>query len=225
MKKWTCFLLIAFTVASLFAQTGGRDKPASEREPSEDLAALQTANSLAKYGYSNSSASALICAAEILAQIQTQELSTTGKQTAPKGPSKVSTPEFTVANLLADAKKMASKDKTMLDWIASIEKSLQGKTRGAVGGPKTASGVVFGGSSVIYQLPIRANEVTEIVVVGNGATDLDLYVYDINGKLVVADERYSDNCYVWVVPQMTTTIQVEVFNRGRVANRYEIYTN
>lgn len=116
MKRLTCFVVVALTAVSLFAQTQPkpRDKPAAEQKPSDALSALQTAYNLAKYGYSNSSASALICAAEILVQTSTSALGSSGTQSAASGPSAVTTPEYTPANLLADAKKLAGKDKWTL---------------------------------------------------------------------------------------------------------------
>jgi hypothetical protein len=146
-------------------------------------------------------------------------------QSSTSGSSEVTTPEFTPANLLADAKKFTGKDKVMLAWIAAVEKSLQARTRGAVGGPRNAREVVYGDGTMTYQLGFRANELAEIVVAGSGASDLDLYVFDANGNIIVGDEGYSDDCFVSWVPKWTGTFQIVVVNRGRAANRYELYTN
>jgi hypothetical protein len=224
MKKTFLVLLLALAAVSLFAQTQPRDKPASAQQPSPDLAALQTANNLAKYGYTSRTASALICAAEILLQVQTQPLGAKGEKSS-EGSGQVSTPEFTPANLLADAKKYAAGDKTVLAWAAAVEKLLSSKTRGAVGGPRSTMEVLYGNSYITYQQGFRANELAEVVVSGNGATDLDLYIFDGNGNLIAYDEDYSDDCFASFVPAWTGTFIIQVQNRGRSANRFELYTN
>jgi hypothetical protein len=65
----------------------------------------------------------------------------------------------------------------------------------------------------------------EIVVVGDGDTDLDLYVYDANGNLIEYDEDYSDDCCVSWVPLWTGAYTIRAVNRGRVYNRFTITTN
>jgi hypothetical protein len=68
MKKNLMVVMVFLLETTLFAQAQPkvRNKPESTSQPSNDLSALQTANNLAKYRYSTRSASALICAAEIL---------------------------------------------------------------------------------------------------------------------------------------------------------------
>jgi hypothetical protein len=65
-----------------------------------------------------------------------------------------------------------------------------------------------------YTLGFKANELAEIVLSGNGASDLDLYVFDANGNLVEFDEGYSGNCFISWVPRWTGASQVVVVNRG-----------
>ena len=191
MKKGGLSMFLVLVALSLFAQTQGRDKPASTQQPSEDLAALQTAYSLAKFGYSSRSASALLCAAEILAQVQKQPLESQGVQSQSSGTGQVNTPEYTPGNLLTDGKRYAAGDATMLAWAADIEKSLQVTTRGSIGGPKSGGGVLYGGQTTTYTAQYKANELAEIGLSGNEASDLDLYVYDANGNLIVFDEGYT----------------------------------
>jgi len=220
MKKIS--LLVFFTVIgfSLFAQT--ENKPASE-PLSDDLLALQTANTLARYGYSVQSASALIGAAEILAQIQTQALGAQGEQQAGSG--SVDTPEFTPAALLADARRIAGRDNTMIAWADEVQRSLNTRTRGVVGGPRSGTDIVYGRNSISYQLGFVAGQRAEVIVSGNGASDLDLYVYDSNGNLIAYDEGYTDDAFASWVPAWTGSFTIVVKNCGNVANRFVIYTN
>jgi hypothetical protein len=226
MKKFVLTVLISGICCGLFAQQT-RDKPVSTQAASPAMQALQTANALAKYGYANYSASALIEAAEILAQTQTQALGEqpTSDTKAKSESKKTSKPEFTPQNLLADARKFAVGDTTMLTWASKVEQSLGAQKRGAVGGPREAFDRVAARSTDTYQLAFREGRLAEIIVSGDGDTDLDLYVYDANGNLIEYDEHYSDDCFVSWVPRWTGSYTIKVVNRGSVYNQYVIATN
>ena len=64
-------MMVTATIVTAFAQ---EEKPASTQPTSAEISALRTASSLAKYGYANYSATALIEAANIFSSIKTQEL-------------------------------------------------------------------------------------------------------------------------------------------------------
>ncbi|GHV03120.1 hypothetical protein FACS189485_05410 [Spirochaetia bacterium] len=202
-------------------------KEAGSQAVSSDVSALQTANSLAKYGYENYSAAALIEAAEILAKVQTQALDIERKAAEPAADTgtKTAKPEFTPENLLADAKQFASGDATLLAFADKVAASTQTKTRGAANGPKYGVFKLPGGRYDEFPAVFRANERAEIGVSGDGDTDLDLYIYDSNGNLIVYDEDPSDDCYVTWVPKWTGEFTVRVVNLGRVYNQYVLTSN
>jgi hypothetical protein len=220
MKKFFLFAILCGFTMTVFAQRIP-DKDVSTKPASADIAAIQTANSLAKYGYSMESASALIGAAEIFAQVQTQLLGTD-----PEQGSSGNKPLFTPASLIADAKKFAAGDPVMLAWASEVEASLGVRTRGAVGGPKEGySSVAPNNGYISYKLAFRAGELAEILVVGDGVADIDLYIYDQNGNLIGSDDDYSDECYVSFVPRWTGSFTIEVVNRGRRSSNFSIVTN
>jgi hypothetical protein len=64
-----------------------------------------------------------------------------------------------------------------------------------------------------------------ITVIGDGDTDLDLYVYDENGNLIEHDADYTDDCVVTFTPKWTGNFKIKIVNRGRVYNSYVIRTN
>ncbi|WP_461252773.1 hypothetical protein [Treponema sp. R8-4-B8] len=228
MKKLLIVVLVCLLSAPLFAQVGTTAaKPEAETPATPALSALQTAYALASYGYKSDSASALICAAEIIAQTQTQAMAAKGaaKDETADATKKAEKPEYTAEKLLADGKKLAAGDKTVLAYAAAVEKAMKGKTRGAVGGPRYQVDRVGAGGTVTYTLAFEANKLAEVLVVGDGDTDLDLYIFDQNGNLIVYDEGYSDNCYVRFVPKWTGNFIIVVKNRGRVYNRFQIATN
>ena len=228
MRKVLFLAAMLLLCVSLFAQVGETgEKPTSTTPPSADIEALQTATQLAKYGYDTSSASALIGAAEILVYIRTQPLGTTGTQsgqTADSG-TKSPNPELNPANLLADARRLAGRDATMLAWASEVEAAMNTATRGAVGGPKYQVDIVNANATIRYRVQFRGLELGEVLVSGDGDTDLDLYIYDANGNLIVRDIGYTDTCYVSFVPYFTQYITIEIRNLGRVYNRFQIWTN
>jgi hypothetical protein len=73
-----------------------------------------------------------------------------------------------------------------------------------------------------FTVNLYGNETSRIMVRGDGDTDLDLYVYDVNGNLIVSDTDHSDQCGVLVRPFWTQTMTIKIVNRGSVFNNYSI---
>jgi hypothetical protein len=213
------------------ASAGGAQGAAAKQEKldtpvSDGIAAIQTAYSLAKYGYANYSAGALIEAAEILSKTQTQPLGVQGEvEGEAGGAAETAHAEFTPANLLADAKTFAAGDATMLAWADKVASASSGQTRGAVGGPKWGAEVVGGRDSVYFDLPFYAGRPATVSISGDGSSDLDLYVYDENGNLIAYDEGNSDDALVRWNPRWTGQFRIVVKNVGRNWNRFGIATD
>ena len=216
--------MVTATIVTAFAQ---EEKPASTQPTSAEISALRTASSLAKYGYANYSATALIEAANIFSSIKTQELEanmTPGSNDPIKA--KDNNISFDPQQLLADAKTYAGNDKTILDLIKKTEQSLaQTSTRGAVGGPKGGVYAVRAKATDSFEIKFWSNELAEVCVSGDGDTDLDLYVYDEKGNLIGSDTDYSDDCVVRWVPAWTGKFIIKVVNRGMLYNEYALWTN
>jgi hypothetical protein len=230
MKKILVILMICGLSMPLFAG-GSKDKGNIDAKTeatstvSAELTALQTAYSLAKYGYRMESASALIGAAEIIARVPIQELGVNpergGAATSVENP--VESPEFTFANLLADARRFAGRDQTMLAWANEVEKI--GEARGALGGAKSGNSTLGPRSTERYTITFVGGQLAQVYVSGNGVTDLDLYIYDENGNLIGYDDDRTDECLVQWAPKWTGPFVIEVRNLGTVFNRYYITTN
>ena len=227
MKKVTLFLsMMAMTLCGM-AQTI-EDKPAIEGETSESLAAVKLANQILRYGYENQSTLALLDALQIFSENPTQafnatkqgdtvdETNTTGKKAAV---------HFDYETVLADAKTFADGDPNLLALIDSIDAEAKGAQRGNINGPSRDFSAVNGNSYTDYTASFVANQLAEILVSGDGDTDLDLYVYDSNGNLIASDTDYTDDCYVRWVPAWTGRSTIRIVNRGPVYNRFVILTN
>ncbi|MDR0474996.1 MAG: hypothetical protein LBH43_15145 [Treponema sp.] len=220
MKKisllWVVFSIISI---SLFAQA---EKDPAVKPISYIIEALLTANSLARYGYDTYSPSALIGAAEILARTKTQVL---GDPKERSQTATATTPEFTPANLLADARKMAGRDNIMIAWADEVGKLLRISPTGAAGGPKVGRDIVSPGGTVTFNAAFRRNELAEVLVAGDGTAILDIFVYDQNGSLIVNSDVNTYDAYVNWVPEWTGSFDIVVKNRGSVSSRFQICIN
>ena len=224
MKK---SILVLMLLAALFTAQAQEQKPVSKNKPSDDLENLQLARQLAEYGYKTFSSAALIEAAKIMSSVSTQELKYESfkQDPAPKDQATKKIKEgYDMASILAAAKKYANGDAKLLAAITEVEKANQA-TRGRVGGPGERYSYVYGNSADTYDISFREGQLAEIVVGGDGDTDLDLYIFDSNAHLIAQDNDYTDICYVSWVPLWTGRYTVKIVNRGPILNNYRLLTN
>lgn len=233
MKRVAIVLaLCVMGATSVFAQKAGQPKIEAKEEreahASEEMASIQTAFQLAEYGYKNNSASSLLCAAEILAQVPTQEMTTEATQDdSGSKDTQSEKKEFTAAQLLEDGKKLAGKDKTLLAYAKVVEKLVKvSGTRGAFGGPKYDFSYVYGYSTTsYYNVGFVAGRYAEIDVYSMDGDDLDLYVYDSNWNLIDKDTSYSPNAFCSFVPRWDGNFHIVVKNNSRYTAWFKLYTN
>lgn len=233
MKKTVLFFLIAMATMMVSCNKTtqvNEQKESIEAQTSLEVSAVRTALVLAKYGYEVESASALIEAANILASTPTQSLPTiiqTGEENANEA-DKTEKTALTPENILKDARGWAEGDANLLALADKVQAKLDVKaegTRGAVGGPQSATGTVYANSYVCFDVKFRANEIGEVFVMGDGDTDLDLYLYDDHGNLITSDTDYTDDCYVEFYVYETSYFRIKIINRGKVYNNFLLFTN
>lgn len=227
MKKIIILMAMMAVTMSGIAQTV-EDKAEIKGETSESLAAVKLANQLLRYGYENKSTLALLDALQIFSENPTQAFNATKKGDAvdeSKTDGKKAKVSFDYESVLADAKAFADGDPNLLALIDNIDAEAKGAQRGNINGPSRDYSAVNGNSYMDYTASFVANELAEILVSGDGDTDLDLYVYDSNGNLITKDTDYSDDCYVRWVPAWTGRYTIRIVNRGPIYNRFVILTN
>ena len=227
MKKIVFSIVCLLLATTMWAQEIGQ-KPEVKGDVSSSLSALRLATDLVKYGYAQQSALPLVQALQIINENPTQPLKAERegeKADLTKAEGKSGQVSLDYEKILADAKVFAEGDETVIKLIAQIEEDGKSSHRGAVNGPSKHYDSVNGNSTDTYQVSFIADYLAEIVVSGDGDTDLDLYVYDSNGNLIAKDEDYTDDCYVRWVPKWTGRFIVKIVNRGPVYNRYVILTN
>lgn len=227
MKK-ILFILSMITVAFNGMAQKVEDKPEVKGETSESLAAVKLANQILRYGYENKSTLALLDALQIFSENPTQALNATKDGAAvdeSKNEGKKAKVSFDYDSVLADAKAFADGDPNLLALIDNIDAEAKGAQRGNINGPSRDYAAVNGNSYMDYTASFVANQLAEVLVSGDGDTDLDLYVYDSNGNPIASDTDYSDDCYVRWVPAWTGRYTIRIVNRGPVYNRFVILTN
>jgi hypothetical protein len=83
--------------------------------------------------------------------------------------------------------------------------------------------VVRGGMTDVWTVTFVGGMQSTVAIVGDGDTDLDLYVYDENGNLIAKSDGPSDREVVRFTPRWTGKFKIHVVNRSRfISNRYSI---
>ncbi len=96
---------------------------------------------------------------------------------------------------------------------------------GAVGGPRSATAIVFPERYFAHRVAFRGGEQATLIVRGDGSTDLDCYVFDSDGDLIAADDDATDHCIMRWYPYHTDVYTLKVVNRGQESNFYHVRTN
>lgn len=82
---------------------------------------------------------------------------------------------------------------------------------GHIGGARSLETTVAGGHSDYYDLLVRPREDLEIMVRGNGTSDLDCFLYNADGQLVAKDDDATDTC---LIGGLTTGVSYRLYVRN-----------
>lgn len=90
-------------------------------------------------------------------------------------------------------------------------------------GPRRWQRTVKKQSEVVYKIVFVADkdinkQYAEFSVIGDGSTDVDIYVFDADGKEVASDTKISDLAHVRWVPTKTQEYTIKVRNLGNQDN-------
>lgn len=150
------------------------------------------------------------------------------------------------AVLASDAARDAGKELTMNNRISQLAAifallvgfNLAGPTNALAAPPEssTLQTAPLGGSSLTFgramarsswygAVDLRGGEMSFISISGDGDTDLDLYIYDAAGNLIVASDGRSDDESVWVIPRVTGRFYIRVRNLGSVYNDFSVWVH
>lgn len=130
--------------------------------------------------------------------------------------------EGLLTGLLSDARRFARGDDALLAMVMEVEQSAsRGSTTGAGGWTKR---VPARGAINIYER-FRGGDIAEVGLQGDGDTDVDLYIYDENGREICKSIRYDDTEYCEWYPAWTGQFRIKLVNRGSVYNDTVVVTN
>ena len=192
------------------------------------LAALALANRLADYGHANKDAIALVEAARIRQRVGGRKIvRTSGKQgsapqAVPRKRRKRRRAVDSVQSLLKAARRVSNGSQIVEALIRDVEGR---KSKGHASGPQYSFEKVDAKKVATFTEKFNSGELAEVVVSGDGATDLDLYVYDAGGNQICKDEDRSDKSYCHWYPKSTASFEIRIRNRGEVFGKYVLTTN
>jgi hypothetical protein len=93
------------------------------------------------------------------------------------------------------------------------------------GGPRTWNGQVEAYSSRYITEYFVGGQRASVGIVGDGATDVDIYVRDENGNLIARGIGPTDIEFVTFTPRWTGRFTIEVRNLGGTWNYVRLVTN
>ncbi len=96
---------------------------------------------------------------------------------------------------------------------------------GNIKGPAQGTTICEARGSVVYHETFFGNEMARVAIVGDGSTDLDVFVYDMSGRLVVQGIGLTDVERVTWFPERTQTYRIVVKNLGSTWNRFSMASN
>jgi hypothetical protein len=234
-------LVLGVCVQGLAAQAPAGNKGTNTAEDKgKDTASpaasrLSEAMTLIAYARENQSPLAMVTAVQMLRGVRATDSAERipAKTTEPgKGQEgkKGKTAEATIdpTALLNEAKAWAKGNAQVLAVIdAELAKpaGATSGTLGASGGANRHVDQVKAYDTDLYRVRFNGGEIAKVAALGDGDTDLDLYVYDENGNLIVKDDDRTDQCYVQWTPKWTGVFVIKIKNLGRVYNQYQLLTN
>ena len=189
---------------------------------SQDMAYLTMSGELAKLAATTRDPILMLAAARLEDLAPTEEVSRvkTSKGGATED-GEDSEPEKT--DLYELAKQFSGTNETLRTIIETTKSS--GGTKQSTGGPRRWRDRVRANGTDSYVISFRGARTAEVAVLGDGDTDLDLFIYDEYDNLVCRDTDTTDQTYCSWSPAWTGSFRIKIENLGNVFNRYELLTN
>ena len=129
---------------------------------------------------------------------------------------------ISVTDMLATARDLAKGDDTALTLIDRAEEAgANGRTDIAV----SYNAKLAPDQTDIWTLPLYGGAYTEIAVIGDGGSNLDLRIIDDQGQEVCRESAPQDIAFCAFVPAVNGHFKVLVKNPGRAQNAYLLLTN
>jgi hypothetical protein len=234
-------LVLGICVQGLAAQAPAGNKGTNHAgDKGKDTSAptvsrLTEALNLVAYARENQSPLAMVAAVQMLRGVRATDSAervpakTTEAGTGAEGKKgKAADATIDPAALLNEAKGWAKGNAQVLAVIdAELAKpaTASSGTLGASGGANRHVDQVKAYATDSYRVRFNGAELARVAVLGDGDTDLDLFIYDENGNEITRDDDRTDQCYVQWTPKWTGFFTIKIKNLGRVYNQYTVLTN
>ncbi len=141
----------------------------------------------------------------------------------PEGRTAAEGTPITWQEMLASAKPLVAEDDALLGLIADITAET---TKGVSSGPVYNIGSLGNGNGDTYPpIEFRGGEYAEVYVEARAATNLNLTIYDEQGRLVCSDTDISHIAYCGWTPANAGSFTLKVDNKGPTSAAYALMTN
>ena len=104
--------------------------------------------------------------------------------------------------------------------ISASAASIENEADYRINGSSRTVERVSANSTDVYNVTFIGGEPAEVFLVGDGDTDLDLFIYDENGNLIDSDTDNTDVCLCEWTPRWTGRFTIKIRNYGSVYNEY-----
>lgn len=142
---------------------------------------------------------------------------------APEGGSATEGTPLTWEEMLATAETLAAGDDALLGLIDDVRAET---IKGVASGPVYNIGSLTNGGGDTYPpIEFRGGEYAEVYVEAKAATNLNLTIYDDQGRLVCSDTDISHIAYCGWTPANGGTFTLKVENKGPTSAAYALMTN
>lgn len=126
-------------------------------------------------------------------------------------------------DMLETAEVAAGEDAAMLSVIADVRTE---QTKGVRTGPVYSIVALPSDREATFgPLPFRGGTFAEVYLEGDGQSDLNLYIFDAQSRLVCSDTDGSDIAHCGWTPDTPGSFTLKVENKGPSENRFALMTN
>lgn len=182
---------------------------------------LNLAGLLVNYGYETETALPFVQAVKIYQELNLCPIMDDlkpvieGEEDTAEEEATAKRPARTEEQLLADATRFAKGDPTLLSLIDGCRKTTREPSKTYF----YRNDYIAPQKTHLWTVSLSGGKHSFVHLSGDGSSDLDLYLYDIDGNEIGKDTSASDQCGLTVFEALST-ITVKIVNRGHVTNSY-----
>lgn len=187
--------------------------------------AIALARRLASFGELARSPLALVTAAQILIDNPTVPLEPRDAENVASDSLSGQPRPFNVHSLLSHARALSGGDAAVGSVIARLDAASRTIPRGTGAGPRQRYQRIAARGRLVHNIAFVGKLPAVVYVSGDGGTNLELGVYDSQGKLVTSDVTRFGDCLVKWVPKQSGRYRIQVRNRDGTPDWYLLITN